>query len=185
MTKIYTKSGDDGTTALGGGIRVRKSDHRVEAYGTIDELNAILGCAAAFGLDAGLQEKTEVIQNMLFDAGADLAFSRTEEGWKPSRIEDSHVTLMEQWIDELQAELPELRNFILPGGAKASSFLHQARTVCRRAERLIVNVVEAEQEGYILLRFVNRLSDLLFVMARVQNHRCNILDVIWKPELKS
>lgn len=182
MTKIYTKSGDDGTTALGGGIRVSKHDIRVEAYGTVDELNSILGAAMAFQVTKKLHSQLTQIQNWLFDAGADLAFSHSDDGWKPVRIKDSHIQQLERWIDEWQSGLPELRYFILPGGSQAAALLHMARTVCRRAERLIVKVVDQEQNGEKLLQFINRLSDLLFVMARGQNQSSQVDDVIWKPD---
>ena len=184
MTKIYTKSGDDGTTALGGGIRVSKPDARVEAYGTVDELNSILGVVISFEPADKIKTPLQIIQNLLFEVGADLAFSYTNDGWKPSRIQQQHVHQLETWIDELERELPELRNFILPGGSVSASFLHVARTVCRRAERLIVERVQHENNGYELLRFINRLSDLLFVMARYQNQCSRVDDVIWKPEEK-
>lgn len=179
MTKIYTKSGDDGTTALGGGIRVKKNDDRVEAYGTVDELNSVIGAAVAFELDETLDAYLTRIQNWLFDVGADLAFSHSEDGWKPERIKEKHIHQLESWIDELENGLPELRQFILPGGSKPSSMLHLARTVCRRAERLIVKVVDQENNGQLILKFMNRLSDLLFVMARYQNQHSQVKDITW------
>lgn len=182
MTKIYTKSGDDGTTALGGGIRVKKNDDRVEAYGTVDELNSVIGAAIAFELAEKPDAYLTRIQNWLFDVGADLAFSHSEEGWNPERIQEKHIHQLESWVDELENELPELRHFILPGGSKPSSMLHLARTVCRRSERLIVKVVDHENKGQQILQFMNRLSDLLFVMARYQNRHSQVSDVIWVPD---
>lgn len=183
MTRIYTKSGDDGTTALGSGMRVPKNDPRVEAYGTVDELNAIVGMALAGGADGRIRPMLASIQNRLFDVGADLAFSHhKDEGWQPVRIKPEHIRTLEEWIDRLEGELPPIHNFILPGGSKTASELHLARTVCRRAERLVVNLILHDNTGEWILKYLNRLSDLLFVMARAQNQGENLPDVFWEKK---
>lgn len=182
--KLYTRTGDDGTTGLFGGGRVSKDHPRIEAYGTVDELNACLGIAAAAcgDADARLRQIVVSLQSRLFDIGADLA---TPEG-SPYRdrlpkIDVHHVTEIERWIDEIDAMLAPLRQFILPGGTELAARLHLARTVCRRAERLIVALGHSEPVGDTVVHYMNRVSDLLFAMARGANHLAGEPDVPWVP----
>lgn len=188
LTKIYTKTGDDGTTGLGSGERRKKFDLRVEAYGTVDETNAAIGMArlstganpALGDLDAMLMR----IQNDLFDLGADLATPPSDEdlGYEPLRVVDAQVNRLENEIDTLNADLSPLNSFVLPGGSPASAALHLARTVCRRAERLSVELAEAEP-GKVsdqARRYINRLSDFLFVASRWANDK-GASDVLWVP----
>lgn len=184
--KLYTRTGDDGTTGLFGGGRVGKDHPRIEAYGTVDELNACLGLAAsAVPSEAPWNRYREVltsIQSRLFDIGADLA---TPEGSpvreRLSGVGGAQIEELEHWIDEFSAAAPEIRNFILPGGSELASRLHLARTVCRRAERLIVAFGHGEPIGDEIVKFINRTSDLLFAMARAANHRSGVDDVPWVP----
>jgi cob(I)alamin adenosyltransferase len=183
LSKIYTRTGDDGTTALGSGRRVAKHDLRVEAYGTLDETNAAIGLARLHtrtsdpGLDAALAR----IQNDLFDLGADLCFpDQTKDARGRLAATDAQVKRLEAEIDALNRELEPLASFVLPGGSEASSFLHLARTVSRRAERLMVELAarQGEQVGPEGLRYINRLSDFLFVAARFANDKGKD-DVLW------
>ncbi|GAB2207962.1 cob(I)yrinic acid a,c-diamide adenosyltransferase [Roseibium sp. ROS1] len=184
LNKIYTKTGDDGTTALGSGERRRKSDLRIEAYGTVDETNSVVGLIR---LQTG-QSAPDVdqtlgrIQNDLFDLGADLATPETGEdlGYEPLRITDAQVTAIEQAIDVLNAELKPLRSFVLPGGSPAAAYLHLARTVSRRAERLMVELAAREQINPAAVRYMNRLSDYFFVASRYLNEKGE-QDVLWVP----
>ena len=185
LNKIYTRTGDDGTTALGSGRRVAKYDLRVEAYGTLDETNAAIGIARLHtretlqALDAILAR----IQNDLFDLGADLCFpDETKDARGRLSVTDAQVERLEGQIDELNKELQPLRSFVLPGGSAAASYLHLARTISRRAERLMVALAarQGERVGEPLLRYVNRLSDFLFVAARYANDRGKA-DVTWVP----
>lgn len=175
--KIYTKTGDDGTTGLWGGLRVSKDSVRVQAYGTVDECNAILGLVRAAGLSAGLDAVIARIQSELFVVGADLA-TPGEAAMIP-RIAEADVTQLEQDIDALEAELEPLRQFILPGGNPAAAHLHQARTVCRRAERWVVSLAHLEPINPQVLHYLNRLADLLFVAARAANHQAGVPDIPW------
>ncbi len=189
VTKLYTKSGDDGTTGLFSGARVSKNHPRIEAYGTVDEFNAVLGlCISA----TRTGERTEVIgtilkqvQSRMFDIGADLA---TPEGASNEarivRIGDSHVTEIEGWIDQIDGQNEPLRNFVMPGGSELAARLHLARTMCRRAERLIVGLAHTEPVGEPLLQYINRVSDLLFAMARLSNKVAGIQDTPWIPHGK-
>ncbi|MBZ8132670.1 cob(I)yrinic acid a,c-diamide adenosyltransferase [Afifella sp. IM 167] len=190
LNKIYTKTGDDGTTALGTGERRPKYDLRVEAYGTVDETNAVIGLARSH-LDAALGEAiTEVdamlarIQNDLFDLGADLACpdDGTPLDYEPLRIVPSQVERLERDIDHLNRDLSPLRSFILPGGAPAAAALHLARTVSRRAERLVVALAthEPEKVGPTAIQYMNRLSDFLFVASRWVNGKGEA-DILWVP----
>ena len=183
LNKIYTRTGDDGTTALGTGERRPKHDLRVEAYGTIDETNAAIGVAraelAAFpALDALLSR----MQNDLFDLGAELATpdDGKAKDYEPLRIVASQVERIERDIDLLNAELQPLRSFVLPAGGRAAASLHLARTVARRAERLMVALAEKEPVGAEALKYINRVSDFLFVAARAVNDNGNA-DVLWVP----
>jgi cob(I)alamin adenosyltransferase len=183
LNKIYTRTGDDGTTALGSGRRVAKYDLRVEAYGTLDEANATIGLARLHtkGSDPGLDAILARIQNDLFDLGADVCFpAETKDARGRLAVTDTQVERLEAEIDALNRELEPLRSFVLPGGSEASSFLHLARTVSRRAERLMVELAarEGEPVGPEALRYINRLSDFLFVAARFANDKGKS-DVLW------
>jgi cob(I)alamin adenosyltransferase len=178
--KIYTKTGDDGTTGLLSNRRVRKDDLRIEAYGTIDELNATLGIARSHKVDAETDAVLAQIQDELFAVGSALA-DPDPKGPFHSAITAEHVTRIEHRIDAFEAELPRLTRFILPGGAPAAAQLHLARTVCRRAERLLVKLAgqPGEHVAETLLIYINRLSDALFVIARLVNHRAAVADIPW------
>ncbi len=180
LTRIYTKTGDDGTTALGGGQRVGKDHLRIEAYGTVDELNAILGLVLSAGVDDELQSALGAVQNELFHLGSDLCFLEEDKKHVAiPQIESRHVEALEQLIDRLSERLGPLENFILPGGTESAARLHMARCVCRRAERLVVSLSHAEAVGSHVVRYLNRLSDALFVAARWENHRQGRADVCW------
>ncbi len=186
LNKIYTRTGDDGTTALGTGERVRKDGLRVSAYGTVDEANAAIGLAVlALTEDNGtLRDMLLRIQNDLFDLGADLCVpDRGEElSYEPLRISSGQVDRLEAEIDELNQELEPLKSFVLPGGSAAAAGLHQARTIVRRAERMIVELAAEADEPVSdpAMKFVNRLSDFLFVAARYANDKGKS-DVLWVP----
>lgn len=178
--KIYTKTGDEGTTGILGSKRLRKDDARIEAYGTVDELNAAIGVARAHALEASEDELAAQLQDDLFTLGAALA-DPNPEGPFHNQINDEHIAVLEKAIDDRVAELEPMRSFILPGGAPAAAQLHLARTVCRRAERLVVHLANLADEHVPspLLIYLNRLSDLLFIMARTVNHRSGVPDVPW------
>lgn len=180
--KIYTRTGDDGTTDLFGGERTSKAHPRIAAYGTVDELNSWLGLARTHlpPEETNLERLLVQLQSMLFEIGADLA-TPLDSHVRTVRIEPIHVETLEQEIDRLEAQLPPLKTFILPGGTPAAAMLHVARTICRRAERLVVEVLQQEAINPEVLRFLNRLSDLLFVMARWINHRQNVAETPWRP----
>jgi cob(I)alamin adenosyltransferase len=181
--KIYTKTGDTGETGLFGGGRVRKDSVRVDAYGEVDELNAVLGLARASALPTELDALLHRLQDQLFTVGAVLA---TPVGTKASehipRLKPEWVADMERTIDTFEAELAPMTHFILPGGSPGAAALHLARTVCRRAERRVVAALREGEAQPDVVVFLNRLSDLLFVMARVANHRAGVPDVKWIPE---
>lgn len=180
ITKVYTRTGDDGSTALGGGQRVGKDTLRIEAYGTVDEANSAIGLARAFGLAPEIDAPLASIQNELFHLGSDLCILEEDKASRPvPQIEDRHVTALEQLVDRLSEELPPLPNFILPGGSSGAAQLHVARTVCRRAERILVALSRREAVGPAVVRYVNRLSDALFVMARYENRRRGVPDTFW------
>lgn len=180
--KIYTKTGDAGETRLYGGTKVDKDDLRVDTYGTVDELNAVIGVARSFGLDGALDELCATIQSALFVAGAELAcLPENRHKLKLAVIEAEDVRGLENAIDRLTETLPPLMQFVLPGGTKGAAALHQARTVCRRAERQIVALKKQSAVSTDLLVYLNRLSDLLFVAARYENSRASVTDVAWNP----
>ncbi len=182
LTKIYTRTGDDGTTGLGGGQRVPKDALRVQVYGTVDELNSQLGVALALGLCARLGEILPEIQNELFDVGSDLCFLEEDKQKYPlPQIEARHVSRLETVIDELNGVVGPLQNFILPGGSLGAAQLHVARTVCRRAEREVTALAREEGVGPHVLSYLNRLSDALFVMARYENHARGVAEPLWQP----
>ena len=176
--KIYTRTGDAGETSLFDGTRVLKSEARVSTYGDVDELNAVLGLARASTSDAQLAAMLEGIQRDLFALGSRLADPAHKIAGRVSKaaVAPADIARLEGWIDTLEGELPPLRRFILPGGGPAGASLHVARTVCRRAERAMVALGDLEPE---LLVYVNRLSDLLFVMARAANHRAGAAELEW------
>ena len=180
--KIYTKTGDDGTTGLFGGKRVAKFSARIEAYGTVDELNAVIGVALTHDVHAKVSEPLQHISSLLFTVGSDLATPQdaSQKSSVPA-ISEEHVDFLEKWIDAYQEHLPALRNFILPGGSPGGAHLHLARTVCRRAERAIVALKQDEEINPIVLRFINRLSDYFFVAARFVNAKEGHDDIEWKP----
>jgi cob(I)alamin adenosyltransferase len=186
MSRIYTRTGDSGETGLFGGGRVRKSDLRVEAYGTIDELNAVLGVAreslsgapALAPLDAFLVR----VQHQLFNLGAELATPQSA-AHGTNLVADEDVAWLESSIDDWERDLAPLKTFILPGGSGAAAHLHWARTVCRRAERLIVELAATATIRGEVIRYVNRLSDALFVAARAANRLAGVSDVAWNPQL--
>ena len=178
--KIYTRTGDSGDTALFDGTRVSKADPRVAAYGEVDELNAWLGVVAAEAADADIKARLLHIQRDLFALGARLADPAHAIAGRVTKaaLTTSDVARLEGWIDDLDRELPPLRRFVLPGGCSSGAALHVARTVCRRAERAMVGLGESAYE-IELLHYVNRLSDLLFTMARAVNHRAGITESPW------
>lgn len=176
--KIYTRTGDDGTTGLYGGARTRKDDPRVEAYGTVDETNAVIGLARAAGLPREIEEVLVKAQSTLFDVGAALATPADRAASVPT-VGDADVLALEQAIDALELHLPPLKTFVLPGGSEGAARLHVARTVCRRAERLVVAMAERLPVDPAIVRWLNRLSDLLFVQARFANHVAKVADVPW------
>lgn len=178
--KIYTKTGDKGETGLFGGERVSKSDPRIEAYGTVDELNATVGVALA-ALEGRYTEELQRIQSDLFNVGAELA-ARPGSGKAAQTVllEKERIGWLEQEIDKHEASLPALRNFILPGGSPGAAALHLSRTVCRRAERAIVSLAAKESVRGVLIEYMNRLSDYFFTLARLANQDSGIKDVEWK-----
>jgi cob(I)alamin adenosyltransferase len=178
--KIYTRTGDDGTTGLLGPGRVPKSDPRVEAYGSVDELNAVLGVVRSLDSAGWLTADLADIQSLLFSLGAELAATTPEPLATMHRIGDADVTALERVIDRLDAELPPLKNFVLPAGVALAAQLHLARTVCRRAERRVVALGASATLEPRLLRYLNRLADLLFVMARWCNRRARVAEVEWR-----
>jgi cob(I)alamin adenosyltransferase len=180
ITKVYTGAGDDGSTSLGSGQRVRKNALRIEAYGAVDELNSQIGVALAIGLHGDLSENLRTLQNQLFHLGADLCIPEQDKRRQPGpRIEERHVRALEDLLNRLTRELEPLENFILPGGAPGAAQLHVARTVCRRAERSVVALADEEAIGDWVLPFLNRLSDGLFVMARYENLKRGVRDILW------
>jgi len=179
--KIYTKQGDGGQTALFGGDRVSKHSIRIETYGTVDELNSILGVAIAHDHQAFTGEVVNEVQHQLFILGADLA-TPFHSNARIDRISEAEVHYLEENIDVMEEHLPPLKNFILPSGSIAGSTFHHARTVCRRAERLAVVCSNQEKINEKVLSYLNRLSDFLFVLARYENHQSGCLENPWIPK---
>ncbi|MEQ9399024.1 MAG: cob(I)yrinic acid a,c-diamide adenosyltransferase [Longimicrobiales bacterium] len=180
--KIYTRTGDEGTTALFGGGRVSKDHPRVTAYGTVDELNAVVGQAVCALQDQEVRERLSRIQHDLFAVGAVLATAHQDGRPTPKGVPDlptGRIAEMERWMDEATEELPALRAFILPGGVPGAAALHLARTVCRRAERAVVHLATLEPVDETVVVYMNRLSDMLFTWARLENHRAGHGDVEW------
>ena len=184
ITKVYTRTGDDGTTGLGGGERVAKDSARIEAFGTVDELNSQVGVAIASGLDSDLAARLAAIQNDLFHLGSDLCTAEADKAKRPvPTIEQRHIDALERWMDEMSAELSPLENFVLPGGTTGAAHLHVARTVCRRAERQTIRLARQEPIGAHVVAYLNRLSDALFVAARFENRRRGKPDVLWNSRV--
>lgn len=182
--KIYTRTGDDGQTGLFGGKRVSKDDARIEAYGTIDELNSVIGLVLLEAYNPDICELLKKIQHQLFDIGSDLAAPMEKESSRMGIIEikERDVTELENAIDYFDAQLEPLKNFILPRGSGGSVHLHMARTVCRRAERRVITLKRTAVINQNIAVFLNRLSDLLFVLARFENKYVNISDTIWRKD---
>lgn len=183
MTRIYTKSGDNGTTGLISGDRVAKDSLRVEAYGSVDELNSTIGVAISQAVEPSLESTLLAIQSDLFDMGADLASPEHQPSPVPiPRTPIERVDALEKEIDRMDDQLPELRQFILPGGSKAAAALHMARSVCRRAERRVITLSHHEPINPTIILYLNRLSDLLFTMARLQNQSDSIPETTWSAD---
>lgn len=189
--KIYTRTGDRGETALFGGGRVAKDHVRVEAYGDVDELNSVLGVAISHAQSVSLAEIAtglREVQADLFTIGAGLATPTAEEGGRAGAhvpaLAPERIAALEAWIDAADGELEPLQNFVLPGGTEAAAALHLARTACRRAERRVVSLAHHAQVEADHLMYLNRLSDLLFTLARLANHRAGIPDVAWVPNAR-
>lgn len=183
--KIYTRTGDEGETALFGGGRVPKTHERVEAYGTVDELNAFLGRAIGVVEHPTAGERLREVQHDLFTLGAYLATPPAREGRVRPQLPpfpEGRIAEMEGWMDEAEGELPPLRAFVLPGGSAGAAELHICRTVCRRAERQVVALGTEAPEALLFIRYLNRLSDLLFTLARLENHHSGVGDVEWRKE---
>jgi cob(I)alamin adenosyltransferase len=178
--KIYTKTGDEGKTSLFGGERVEKNHIRLEAYGTIDELNSVLGVSLVFCKDELTKNIIGEIQNSLFRVGSELATPPEVKSKAIVAISSDEIHNIEKVIDEIELKLKPLKNFILPGGSKSASFLHLARTVCRRAERKIIELDLEESINPDIIVYINRLSDLLFVLARFANHISSTPEIEWK-----
>ena len=185
ITKVYTRTGDNGTTSLVGGIRIRKSDARLEAYGTVDELSANLGLLAAM-LPEG-EERNLIIrtQNNLFNVGTHLATDQSQTPLYPSaHLPEGETELLEQAIDQMNAKLPEAQGFILPGGCQATAQAHVCRTICRRAERRIAALAETATISDEIQQYINRLSDFLFVLAKIINFNTGQEEILWKNACK-
>lgn len=181
LNRIYTRGGDGGETSLGDLSRVAKTDPRIVAYGTVDELNSVIGVARATGLPSEMDRWLETVQNDLFDLGADLCVPHAESpAYPPLRVVAAQVERLERWIDATTAGLQPLNSFILPGGAPSAAALHQARTVCRRAEIETLRLEAQQTINTQTVVYLNRLSDLLFVLARAANNQGRD-DVLWKP----
>ena len=179
LNKIYTKTGDGGDTALGDGERVLKDSLRVSAYGNVDELNASIGIITLYA-NTELKRKLENIQNDLFDIGADLCVPISEKNKDRLRLSTNQIETLELEIDEMNSMLEPLNSFVLPGGCRSATFLHMARTICRRAERSVVSLRSKEEINDNTLVYLNRLSDWLFVASRVENQE-NSSEVLWAP----
>jgi len=183
ITKVYTKQGDQGETRLGGGQVVPKESLRIRTYGVVDELNSAIGIALAFEPVEPVTQALTRIQHQLFTLGGDLCvLQEDKKKWRMAGIEAMDVTALEKVIDELNGQLPALEEFILPGGSTASAFLHQARCLCRRAETLLAELMRQEQVSPFVLPYLNRLSDMLFVLARYQNQATGITEVSWQKD---
>ena len=176
--KIYTKKGDNGNTSLFGGQTVSKSALRIESYGTVDELNSILGVVRSFNVSKSVDEWLNKVQHQLFVLGADLATSQNNNT-RINRISQDEINFLEITIDQMDEELPPLKNFILPGGTSAAASIHHARTVCRRAERLTVACAMEVELSELTVKYLNRLSDFLFMLGRYENFKSGKKDTLW------
>ncbi len=181
LDRIYTRGGDAGDTSLGSGARVRKDDVRIEACGDVDELNAVLGLVLARAAPPAIAESLTTIQNELFDLGADLAVPTEDERRERLRMGVDRVARLEELCDAWNRELEPLRSFVLPGGSEVAALLHLARTVCRRAERRTVALARRDPVNPQVLAYLNRLSDLLFILARRANADADVEEPLWKP----
>lgn len=181
--KIYTKRGDSGDTSLFGGDRVSKSNERIEAYGTVDELNSFVGLAASYDLSEKGTELLRKVQELLFALGADLATPPSAKT-RIDRIKEGDIIFLEDAIDELEEDLEPLKNFVLPGGSQTGATLHVARTICRRAERAAVACNKVDEISDTCIKFLNRLSDFFFVIARYENKQAGIREETWKGKSK-
>jgi cob(I)alamin adenosyltransferase len=179
--KIYTKTGDQGITSLLGGVRVPKSDLRIDAYGTLDELNSYVGLLRDQEVNKKRSELLKSIQDRLFTIGADLATVPGKDKVKKPDLLPEDVEVLEKEMDAMDAELPMLTAFILPGGHTSVSFCHLARTVCRRSERIVVELASEEQVSGLVIQYLNRLSDFLFVLGRKMAQELEVEEVTWKP----
>lgn len=175
LSKIYTRTGDNGTTGLGDGSRTEKDNLRVEAFGEVDELNSQIGVLLGFDLPQTIQDLLTSIQHDLFDLGGEICIPGREA------LDAGYVARLEQQLDKINETLPPLKEFILPGGSPAAAACHVARTVCRRAERRLVSLARDESISAISVQYLNRLSDLLFVLARDINRQQGVADVLWRP----
>ena len=181
--KIYTKTGDTGKTSLLGGRRVSKSDLRIDAYGTVDELNSYIGLLRDQAVNAKRGDLLKEVQDRLFTIGATLATEPGKANVKKPDLHDEDLELLEKEIDNMEALLPQLRHFILPGGHQVVSFCHIARTVCRRTERCVIDLMEVEHVDEIIVKYLNRLSDYLFVLGRLIAQELEVEEVTWKPRM--
>lgn len=180
--KIYTKTGDKGSTSLVGGTRISKGELKIEAYGSVDELNAWMGVLSDFAVNFHRKDLLKEIQDRLFTIGADLASeSEIVKQKKVPDLLETDIELLEKEMDAMNEEVPPLRAFVLPGGDLAISYCHVARTVCRRAERLVVRLSETDDVNPLVIKYLNRLSDYLFVLSRMNTHELGVEEVTWKP----
>ena len=176
LSKIYTRTGDNGTTGLADGGRIDKDDPRVESYGTIDELNSLIGLILSNNIPENVRDMLISIQHMLFNLGASMSYPGSPD------ITDEQITRLEQWLDNLNEDLPPLKEFILPGGCVAAAHCHVARTVCRRAERRVITLGKTTSVPENSVKYLNRLSDLLFVIARYLNKQSGTAEPLWKSD---
>ena len=185
MSKVYTKTGDKGTTSLIGGTRVKKSDIRIESYGTVDELNSFIGLLATYVDEKETADLLAEIQNVLFNVGCNLAMGESfKKEIKESVVADALIEHVENAIDRMQAAIPELKSFVIPGGSRSASTAHVCRTVCRRAERLIIALDETLEVDKNLLAYINRLSDYFFILSRYLNNIEKVAEKIWQNPCK-
>lgn len=181
--KIYTKTGDEGTTALFGGKRVSKADLRIETYGTIDELNSFLGLVRDQEVNQKRKDELIEIQDRLFTIGSVLATEPGNTKVKTPHLKEDDITFLEKKIDAMDADLPPMRSFVLPGGHASVSFCHVTRTVCRRAERICISLHSHDPVNPLIIKYLNRLSDYLFVLSRKVAHELNVEETPWKPRI--
>ena len=181
--KIYTRTGDQGLTSLIGGTRVRKSNIRIDSYGTVDELNSYIGLVSDQPVNAARKAILKEIQDRLFTIGATLASDPDKATKKIPDLHEADITLLENQMDAMDAEIPPLKVFVLPGGHQSVSFCHVARTVCRRAERLVISLQEESFVADLVIKYLNRLSDYLFVLSRKMANELGAEEIPWKPRL--